>query len=102
MGQRESYLGVSVVPRPCLMKKTDTQDVYRCGRRRCGRTLKSMHDLSTIQINFACIDQAFGLGDVVAKAIETIMPWTKNNKCQPCQQRQAALNALGRKITGRG
>jgi len=41
-----------------------------------------------------------GLGDYVAKAIETLLPWTRKKKCEPCKQRQEKLNELGRRITG--
>jgi hypothetical protein len=49
-----------------------------------------------------CDVQTPGLGDYVAKAIETVLPWTKKKKCVTCKQRQEWINALGRKIAGRG
>jgi len=46
------------------------------------------------------IKRSAGLGDYVAKAIETLLPWTRKKKCEPCKQRQEKLNELGRRITG--
>jgi hypothetical protein len=73
---------------------------FKC--RRCfGPTVRPKFPREQHEIHRPC-EGAPGLGDYVAKLIETVLPWTKKKKCNSCKQRQEALNAIGRKITGRG
>ena len=39
-----------------------------------------------------------GLGDLVESVIETIIPSTKENKCEKCTKRKEKLNAVGEYI----
>jgi hypothetical protein len=81
-------------------KVGDTDNTFRCTRCR-GRDITPTVPREPHQIHRPC-SAPLGWGDRLARAIETVLPWTKKKKCGGCKQRQEALNALGRKITGRG
>ena len=91
--------------RECLLKHADDGKAI-CSRSACRQPpIKVPIRKSTGEpwplhmIHRVCTAPA-GLGDYVAKAIETLLPWTKKKKCEPCAKRQQMLNELGRKITG--
>lgn len=99
-----------MIEQPCDMVKVKGRpNVFRCVRKGCTHPwLRLPPRADTGQPWKICqfhppactVPYRMGLGDYVARAIETLLPWTKKKKCSGCKKRQEMLNEVGRKIIG--